>query len=89
MLGITVALQNGRSLVTGGLVIAVVLFLAVVLLFVFLYARSLGVRSRQYRGEAREDPMDQSLVIGRFPRRTVNADDGMKMLHDKGGPNRM
>ncbi len=88
-MGNTVALQNAPSLVTGGLVVAVVLFLVIVVLFVLVYARSLGVRARQYRGEERKNLVDQPLVIGRFPRQTVNADDGTKMLDDKGRANQM
>ena len=64
-----------RTFVTGGYVLVVALFLVIALFFVLLFARSLGARSRSHRDIADESVLDASRVIGRFPRRTVTADN--------------
>ena len=81
-LGVTVAIQTGRSLVSGGFIAACAIFLVVVLFFVLVYARSLGSRTHQQRDEVAPD---SSRVIGRSPRPTAMADTTtIRVLRDGG-----
>jgi uncharacterized membrane protein len=81
---VAAAVQTARSIVTGGFLIAVVLFAVMILLFILFYARSLGGRRRQHRDEGHGTPLDRTQVIGRFPRRATMADGTTKALHDFG-----
>lgn len=81
---IVAAIETGHPTVTGGLVIAAVLFAAVALLFVLFHARSLSGRTRQRRDDAHADRFDRSQVIGRFPRRTTTAHSTVRASKEGG-----
>ena len=83
--GFTAAIHTGRGIVTGGLLIAGVVFLVVALFFVLFYARSLGDRRRQPRAECDRIGLDKSEVIGSFPPRQVSDLTGIVQAVSKSG----